>query len=356
MLKRGFILRILAVLVAVQTTVNADVNLFVNGSHINTNVIMQDDTTYIPVRAVSEAMGANVEWDQQTTSVHVTMSEETLIPNIIEKVSESVVAIAGNYKQGYSFGTGVVIKSGGSILTNAHVVEDMSNPTVIFKNGESYPCMVQYIDKKSDIAVVKIDKLGLTPVTIGSYDDLRVGETVIAIGTPLSLTMRNTATKGMVSGKDVSIGEYFAFLQSDAATNSGNSGGPLINLKGELVGINSMGITNADGVSFAIPSDTVQYVLKCFEQNGKVQYPELGVSFEEPWEAGIGLPTTKGISVKGSYGGLETGDEVVAVNGIGVHSLTELHEALKDSYTSGTVKVTRIRNGNKAEIEIEPKL
>lgn len=332
----------------------ANTNIYVNDRPIDAEVIMKDDKTYIPVRAVSEAMGADVQWDGESNSVYVTMSDETLIPNIIESVSDSVVAIAGNYNQGYAFGTGVVIKSGGSILTNAHVVKDLNNPTVIFKNGDSYPCTVQYIDEVADIAVVKISKLGLTPITIGSYDDLRVGETVIAIGTPLSLTLRNTATKGMVSGKDVAIGEYFSYLQSDTATNNGNSGGPLINLRGELVGINAMGIRYADGMSFAIPSDTVQFVLKQFETKGKVEYPKLGVEFDQSWEANIGLPTKKGLWVRGHNGELETGDEVVAVNGVEIHSLTELHEALKDTYISGNITVTRVRNGNREDIEVEP--
>lgn len=342
------------------------VSVFVNDRPISAEAFIQDDSTYVPLRAVSEALGAKVEWDGSTRSVYIESSEETVVPNIIEQVSSSVVAVVGNYvgagaasySEYYSFGTGVIIKSGGVILTNAHVVRDMENLTVIFKNGESYSGIVQYRDDTSDLAVVKIDRLGLTPIVMGSYDDLRVGETVIAIGTPLSLTMRNTATKGIVSGKDVSVpGEHFAFLQSDAATNQGNSGGPLINLKGELVGINSMGVQNADGVSWAIPSDTVQYVLKQFETNGKVRYPDLGVTFEQSWEANIGLPTTKGLSVKsGANGGLAQGDVVTQINGILVHSFTELHEALKDTYTAGDISVTRIRGDAEEVVQVTPSL
>ena len=146
-------------------------------------------------------------------------------------------------------------------------------------------------------------------------------------------------------------------MQSDAATNQGNSGGPLINLKGELVGINSMGVQNADGVSWAIPSDTVQYVLKQFETNGKVKYPDLGVTFEQSWEANIGLPTTKGLSVKsGANGGLAQGDVVTQINGILVHSFTELHEALKDTYTAGDISVTRVRGGAEEVVQVTPSL
>ena len=343
------------------------VQIYVNQEPVQAEAILYNDMTYVPLRAVGEALGATVSWDQNTKSAYVDMSEEDIVPNVIASVSDSVVAIAGNYKPdrvpdqvlayngAYAFGTGVVIKSGGMILTNAHVVNGIDNLTVIFKNGESYPATVQYMDETADLAVVKINKLGLKPISFADESDLVVGKTVIAIGTPLSLTMRNTATKGMISGKDVAVnGEYFAYLQSDAATNSGNSGGPLVNLEGKLVGINTLGVQYADGISLAIPVDTVKYVLNQFEQYGAVRYPDLGAAFEQPWEAKIGLPTTKGLNVVSGAGELQAGDMVTKINGIEVHSFTELHEALKDTYQSGSITVTRIRNGEQSDVSITP--
>ncbi len=345
---------------------NSDINIFVNGNYIDCDSYVIDDTTYIPLRAVSEALGAEVAYNETTNTAEITLDEDDTIPTMIDEVSESVVAIVGNadssssyfQSEGYGIGTGVVIKSNGQILTNSHVVNGISNITVIFRDGTSYPGAVLYDDSVSDLAVIKIEKLGLKPIQFGDESDLVVGKTVFAIGTPLSLSYRNTATRGMISGTSVSVNDYYyQYLQTDAAINNGNSGGPLVNKAGELLGINSMGYTSADGMGFAIPIDTIQYVLNQFETNGTVMRASINAVFETSWEAKIGLPTTNGLTVKSSsYDNLLAGDVVTAVNGIAIHSKTELNEALKDTYTSGTVTLTLTRSGETMEIEVTPTL
>ncbi len=334
-------------------------NVVVNGKQISDEAYLINDKTYVPLRAVGESFGAHVSWDDASGTAYVNLSEDDAVTNVIENASDSVVAIVGNctpeylsaqassYNTGYAHGTGVVIKSGGVILTNAHVVKDIQNITVIFSSGESYPGTVQNIDEKSDLAVVKINKLGLKPITFGKAEDIKVGSTVIAIGTPLSLSRLNSASKGIVSGKNVNIGEYYYFTQSDVSINGGNSGGPLINLKGELIGINSkksFGI-GVEGMSYSIPIDTVNYILREFETNKEVIRPEINAVFTESWEAKLGLPTPKGLTVKSSgTENLKPGDTVISVNGIDVHSITDLNEALKKTYTknsSVSLKVTR---------------
>ncbi len=339
-----------------------DPNVYVNGQKIDTPAFIKDDLTYIPLRAVSEAMGAEVSWDGDQYSAFVNFTEDEQIAQIVENVSPSVVAIVGNYAKGgvntdaTAHGTGVVIKSSGVILTNAHVVDSIKNMTVVLSDGTSYPGQLQYIDETSDLAVVKINKLGLKPIAMGNIEDVTTGKRVVAIGTPISLTMRNSATQGIISGTDVPLsGEYYHFIQTDAAINGGNSGGPLINMKGEMIAINSQGYaaSYADNVNFSIPIDTVKYVLDQFESYGKVMRPNLGITLEQSWEANIGLPTQKGLTVKSSTNpSLKAGDEIQSVNGIMIHNTVEFNEAIKDTYTPGdTLQIKVLRDGAEQDVE-----
>lgn len=354
------------VLCAMVTSYAANgVDIYVNGRVIDKQGYIDNGTTYVPIRAVSENLGAQVDWDGQ--SVHVSMQEDDLVSSLIENASESVVAIVGNYSGKYAsatteynettaHGTGVVIKSNGTILTNAHVVSDISNITVVFNDGTSYAGTVEHIDEKSDLATVKINRLGLKPLTFGSNSTaLKAGKTVIAIGTPLSLNMRNSATKGIISGIGVSVStSLYPLIQTDAAINPGNSGGPLIDLNGNVIGINSSKYSGVgiEGMAFSIPVETINYVLGQFEKNGKVLRPDIGVTFDESWEARIGLPTTKGITV--SYSSSEqllAGDTVTAVNGVAVHSLSDYNKAVRDTFTD-TLNMTFVRNGEEVNANI----
>lgn len=344
------------------TTASANnVNIFVNGKPQTAVGYLNGDTTYVPLRAVSEALGADVSWDGTSNSAYISFDEDNLVTKLVDEISPSVVAIVGNYKSEYmtdtqnkfneltAHGTGVVIKSGGVILTNAHVVEGIENITVIFQDGSSYAGTVQNIDKQSDLAIVKINKLGLKPVTFASPESITAGKSVIAIGTPLSLSMRNTVTKGIISGVDVCMPDsYYPLIQTDAAINSGNSGGPLINMQGQLIGINSSKYAGVgiEGMAFSIPVETVNYVLSQFEKNGKVLRPDPGVVFENSWEAAIGLPTKKGIIVKsGNSEVLKPSDMVMSVNGVAVHSIVEYNRAIRDTFTgTDKINVTFIRS------------
>lgn len=342
--------------------------VYVNGQMLDSEAYIINDRVYVPLRAVSESMGAEVSWDNASRSAYVEQKEESAVVNTVAATGESVVAIVGTYKSNiiskdaqnynelYAHGTGVVIKSNGTILTNAHVVKDIGQITVIFSNGDSYSGSVQYIDETSDLAVVKINKLGLKPITFAKEHSLVVGQTVIAIGTPLSVNHINSASKGIVSGVGVNIGEHYLFTQSDVAINGGNSGGPLVNLKGELVGINSIKYSGVgvEGMSFSIPVDTINYVLSSFEKYGRVQRPDTGISFTESWESKIGVPTKKGLSVTVSKNAsIIPGDVITHVNGYEVHSVADYNEAIKKSFNgeSVTLNYTRAGVANVAEIK-----
>lgn len=347
------------------------VTVQVNGKDLDTEAVIINDRTYVPLRAVSEALGAEVSWDNDSRTVGIAAADESAIPSVINSACESVVAVVGNYKPGYTetavnykdsmaHGTGVIIRSAGLILTNAHVVTDIDNLTVIFRDGSEYAGTVQWIDKTADLAVVKINKLGLTPITFGTADDIVWGSTVIAIGTPLSLSMRNTVTRGIISGTDVYLSDaYYPLIQIDAAINAGNSGGPLITAAGKLIGINSSKYAGVgiEGMAFSIPVDTITYVLDQFDRNGKVLRPDIGITTEDSWEAKRGLPTTKGITVKTSTSSvLAVGDVITAVNGAEIHSTIEYNKVLRDTYTTGDISVTYTRGNSSDTVNITPEL
>ncbi len=360
-MKKAAVLLIILIFTLTSSFASGDVSVYVDGKKLDTPAILIDGVTYVPLRAVSETMGAAVSWDGDTKSAIVNSpSPEKDITNVIAEASKSVVAITGNIKNipgAMAFGTGAIIKSGGIILTNAHVVEDLTDITVILQDGSKFPAKVQYIDEISDLAVIRINKLGLKPIAFGDKNSVMPGETVYAIGTPVFLSMRNTVTRGIVSGLDVPVmGAYYPMLQTDAAINGGNSGGPLINTEGKLIGINTIKYVDVDieGIAFSISLDTINYVLSQFEQNGKVLRPYIGIYLKNSWEASFGLPTDDGVTVTSSdIASILKGDELIAVNGITVHSVTDYNTALRDSAKNGRVTLTVKRSGKTIDIPVD---
>ncbi len=322
--------------------------------------------TYVPLRAVSEALGAEVLWNEAENRVDINASsEEILIQNSIDKISPSVVAIVGNYHsdasasyqekydEGIAHGTGVIISSDGQILTNAHVVADLSSIIVVLSDGTGYEGRLMYIDEALDLAVVKIEKTDLPTATFADETSLRSGSKVIAIGTPVSLGLRNSVSLGIISGINRSVAGDYALIQTDAAINPGNSGGPLVNLNGEVVGINSSGYQGVgiEGMNFAIPVSDVNYALNHFNTYGKINRPNLGAELEESWTAEIGLPSSDGLTIKSvasggaaEAAGLIAGDVVTAVDGAAVNSMVDWNETMK-AYLPGSQAVLNINRG-----------
>jgi len=368
MLKKLTISVFCLIMAASSTVYAQNPDVYINGQRLDSSGVVIDGSVYVPLRAVGERMGADVEWNNLTKSAHIFFSEENMISAVAQQVSPSVVAIVGNYRpsglsspqQNYNeltaHGTGVVIKSNGRILTNFHVVDGLENITVIFNDGSTYPANVLYTDSLSDLAVIQINKLGLTPITFAKPETIQQGNTVIAIGTPLSLSMRNTITRGIVSATDVSIPSgYYPLLQTDAAINPGNSGGPLINMRGECVGINSSKYSGIgiEGLAFSIPAETVNYVLDQFEKHGKVMRSELDITISNSWEANLGLPTKKGVTVTSSKTeALLAGDSIIAINDYPVHSKIDYNMAMRNTFSAPTVTVTYIRNGTTYTTEV----
>lgn len=303
-----------------------------------------DGEVYVKASSLTKALGGSGKYDAATKQYAYTPAESQ-IPDVIKRVSPSVVGIIGKYavaggdnRFALEHGTGVIWKSDGWIVTNAHVVKDMKTIVVVTSDGKQYEGKRMYMDETSDLALVKINATNVKAAVFAPLPlQLQVGEPVIAIGTPVSFSLRNTATTGVLSGMNRSISSYYKLLQTDAAINPGNSGGPLVNAKGEVIGINSLKFVS-DGVEslgFSIPTDTVRYVVNQFFKYGKVMRPSLGVELEESWSAIVGLPTTEPLQITSVWGdgakkaGLQAGDQVYSVGGKQVSSIVEVNELLK---------------------------
>ena len=362
-MKRKIVFACMISVLLLSQTAMAAPNVEVNGTQIDTDAVIIDDKTYVPLRGVFEAAGAEVSWNEETQTAGInisnSLSDDELIPSVIESVSPSVVGIIGRGKtesyygsqEGIMSGSGVIIKTGGEILTNAHVVKNMNTILVVMNDGKGYEAQLKYIDEDTDLAVVKIKKIGLPVVKFANSEDIVVGKQVIAIGTPITFSLRNSATVGHISGLNRSVGEPYRLVQTDTAITHGNSGGALINMNGELVGITSSGYSGTN-TNFAVPGDTVKYVLNQFELYGKVRHISFGAEFQEDWLAELGVPSEAGLTIKGlekssplAKASFKTGDVLVSVDDIAINSIVELNELMKNYLPGDTVKVGVKTNG-----------
>lgn len=362
-MKRKIVFACMISALLLSQTAMAAPNVEVNGTQIDTDAVIIDDKTYVPLRGVFEAAGAEVSWNEETQTAGInisnSLSDDELIPSVIESVSPSVVGIIGRGKtesyygsqEGIMSGSGVIIKTGGEILTNAHVVKNMNTILVVMNDGKGYEAQLKYIDEDTDLAVVKIKKIGLPVVKFANSEDIVVGKQVIAIGTPITFSLRNSATVGHISGLNRSVGEPYRLVQTDTAITHGNSGGVLINMNGELVGITSSGYSGTN-TNFAVPVDTVKYVLNQFELYGKVRHISFGAEFQEDWLAELGVPSEAGLTIKGlekssplAKASFKTGDVLVSVDDVAINSIVELNELMKNYLPGDTVKVGVKTNG-----------
>ena len=203
--------------------------------------------------------------------------------DLVNTISPAVVGIYSEVYSSGSIGTGVAIQSGGYVLTNSHVVTN-NNVTLYLASGETCRASLVFRDRSLDLAIVK-SEVDLPYLEVASNGDYFVGEDVIAVGTPLALQFQHTVTKGIISAKNRTIKVDNSngitlqnLIQHDASINPGNSGGPLINLKGQVIGINTVKVEDAEGLGFAIPTDTITPVFKKLTTNGEFEPVFLGFS------------------------------------------------------------------------------
>jgi serine protease Do len=262
-------------------------------------------------------------------------------------------------------GSGFIVSADGLILTNAHVVADASEVSVKLTDRREFEAKVVGVDRRTDVAVLKIDAEGLPAVKIGDPDRLRVGEWVLAIGSPFGL--ENSVTSGIVSAKSRSLpdGSYVPFIQTDVAVNPGNSGGPLFNMSGEVVGINSQIFSRTGGymgLSFAIPIDVAMNVKDQLVAHGSVTRGRIGVNIQEVDQAlanSFGLPKPRGALVSrvepgspAEKAGIRTGDVILGVNGKELDQLSELPAAIAAIRPGTSVKLQVWRDRASRDIAV----
>jgi len=260
-------------------------------------------------------------------------------------------------------GSGFILTSDGFIMTNAHVVDGADEVIVTLTDNREYKAKIIGADKRTDVAVVKIEATGLAAVKIGDVSRLKVGEWVMAIGSPFGL--ENTVTAGIVSAKQRDTGDYLPFIQTDVAINPGNSGGPLINMRGEVVGINSQIYSRSggfQGISFAIPIDEAARVSDQLRSTGRVTRGRIGVQIDQVSKEvaeSIGLGKAQGALVRGveagapaDKAGIEAGDIITKFDGKQIEKSTDLPRLVGNVKPGTRSVVTIFRRGTTREFSV----
>lgn len=273
-------------------------------------------------------------------------------------------------------GSGFIINASGQILTNSHVVDGADQVTVTLKDGRSFDGKVLGEDAVTDVAVIQINAQNLPTLTLGNSSDLQPGEAVIAIGNPLGLN--NTVTSGIISATDRSSTDIGAsdkrvdYLQTDAAINPGNSGGPLLNARGEAIGMNTAIIQGAQGLGFAIPINTVKKIAQELIANGRVDHPYLGVEMitltpeikdrlVSRFGDRVNILTDKGVFLvrivpqsPAARGGLRAGDIIKSINKQLITKVEEVQKIVENSQIGSPLAIEVERNGTNVNLAVEP--
>ena len=307
------------------------------------------------------------------------------IPDIVDAVAPSVVGIL-NYGDGegdteqdpesllQGMGSGFIISSEGYILTNAHVVEKAKKLAVTLSDGAEIAAELIGIDTISDVAVVKIDRAGIKPLKLGDSGNIRVGDYVVAVGNPLGRGLEGTVTMGIISSRarSITIGDHTnTYIQTDAAINVGNSGGPLLNMSGEVIGINTAKTINAgydeygmaitaEGLGFALPINDVRKIAEQLITKGVVQRAALGVHIATPTQEEL---AAQGLSngvlvvsvVRGgpaSVAGLKPGDIITACDNIRITEQNELAQYVNAKPIGTTITLNVSRDGEEKTLTV----
>ena len=293
-------------------------------------------------------------------------------PAVVSVLVESTsVDFFGRSRRSGGSGSGVIFREDGYILTNNHVVEDADSITVVFSDGREREGEIVGTDLRTDLAVVRVDERGLPTAPLADVSKLRVGDWVIAIGNALGLQGSPTVTLGIVSALQRSIPSgsgnvtLFDLIQTDAAINPGNSGGPLVNLRGEVVGINTAVLrgTEAQGIGFAVSMETAIPVANELVDNGRVVWPWLGVGVADvnpAIAAEMGLTARSGVVISNvetggpaQQAGMETDDVVISLGGKPVTNLRDLQRILRIDYEPGDeTTMTVVRDGQEQEFQL----
>jgi len=272
-------------------------------------------------------------------------------------------------------GSGFITSTDGLIFTNAHVVADADNVTVLLKDGRSFQGEVVGADSVTDVAVVKIAATDLPTIKLGNSDNLMAGESAIAIGNPLGLD--NTVTQGIISATQRSVAglgvptERVDFIQTDAAINPGNSGGPLLNAQGEVIGMNTAIVQGAQGLGFAIPINTAQRIAQQLIEKGRVDHPYIGIQMAQlspelrekinQTDAAIKITQDTGVIVLGVarnspafLAGMRPGDIIESINNVAIQNIKQVQQQVEATNIGEPMQITINRDGSRQAIKVQP--
>lgn len=306
------------------------------------------------------------------------------ISDVIENVTKSVVGISKLKSTGSSIlsnsdegklglGTGVIVSSKGYILSNQHLTgEKYSKCFVTLEDGKSYDGNVVWSDVDLDLSIIKISAKDLPAVTLAESNSIKVGETVYAIGNPIGFEFRRTVTSGIISAKNRTIkleeennSSYMTdLIQTDATINPGNSGGPLIYPNGEVIGINTVKISSAEGIGFAVPINVVKQVIKSFDETDKFEEATIGIyAYDKeviPYLTSKNVSFNKGIYVASiipngpaSKTELKEGDNIISFDGLEINTMNELREYIYTKKPNDEIKIKFTRGKINREINIK---
>lgn len=353
----------------------------VGGAVVYRTMSQLNTTSQTASAPVVQAIQANSTSPQQTLVVN-TANVETTITQDVKTVGPAVVTVTGTIRgQASPFGSsgsatvsgsGFFISSQGYILTNNHVIDGAQNLSVILADGTQESATVVGADMYSDIAVLKVTGKVPAVASLGNSDVLNPGETAIAIGSPLG-DFKNTVTVGVISatGRSIDTGNGYTMdnlIQTDAAINQGNSGGPLVDLAGQVIGINNLIVRNsgtgtvAEGLGFAIPINTAQAVAQQIIQQGYFTRPYMGISFQPitpdianaynlPVQYGAYL-TDVAANSPASQAGLQTGDIITKLNNVAIDGTHDYINILFTYKPGDTVTVEFVRNGQTKPVHL----
>lgn len=329
----------------------------------------------IPIRTLSDFNDAIVNIAERTNPTVVMISTQRTVTQRFRSPFEFFFDNPGQERererQVSGLGSGVIVDSGeGYIITNNHVIENADQINVRLFNGDEYDAEIVGTDPGSDIAVLKVDVEGLPAIELGDSDNIRVGEMVLAIGSPLYERLNHTVSQGIVSASGrsyVGLNLFENYIQTDAAINPGNSGGALVNLNGELVGINTAIASRSggsQGIGFAIPSNMVEKVMQALIEEGHVARGYLGIErggeVDRTMARALGMDSPRGFIVgniesggPADEAGLRSGDVVVGLNGDPVQDFYDFRISIANTPPGTEVDLDIFRDGEDMSITVE---
>ena len=307
----------------------------------------------------------------------VTITETDTIKSSVDKIYDAVFLISATTSSGTSTGSGFAYKKDSKsayIITNEHVISGAKTVKIVNASGETYDATVLGSDEYADIAVLKTDVSNVSKIAeIGDSSKIEIGDTIFTVGSPLGEQYFGTVTKGIISGKNRMVGSSNSLLeviQTDAAINEGNSGGPLVNINGEVIGVNSMKIatTNIEGMGFSIPINTVMSYVDRLEKGEKIERPVLGITMSDisnTWQLyRYGIIVNSDVeygavvvNVQKNYpasdAGLQKGDIIIELDGTKVDDSAHLRYALYKYNIGDTIKIKYYRNNKILETTVK---